>query len=209
MADDAKLIGYFYSDCPLWVHTRPGNKWKGSLFDPEKLKNEDGRKELSKLATRYYQVTHDAIRRYDKHHLILGDRYEANARMADEVLEAAKPFVDVLSFQHFGEPAKVEADLRRWHEQFGKPVLLADAARQIRMPDGVQRHDGTGYAETLRRLREVSGCVGFHLCGAYLRNRARNRGLRDEQERPDTEAIEAITKANNETEKWAANFGNR
>jgi hypothetical protein len=203
MAKDPKLIGYFYSDCPLWVHIRLGNKWKGPLFDPAKLKSEAGRAELFKLATQYYKVTHDAIRRYDKHHLILGDRYEANALIADEVLSAAKPFVDVLSFQHFGEPAKVAADLKRWHEQTGKPVLVADAARQYRMPDGVQRHDRTGYAETLRLLREVPGCVGYHLCGAYLRNRARNRGLRDEQEQPDTEAIEAIAKANREFTEWA------
>src|SRR6185295_9107724 len=148
----------------------------GPLFDPAKLKTEAGRKELFDLATRYYRVTHDAIRRYDPNHLIFGDRYEARAPVADEVLAAAKPYVDVISFQDFGEPAAVEANLRRWHEQTGRPVLLADAARQVKAAGGIQRHDGTGYAETMRRLRDLSGCVGFHLCGAYLRNRARNRG---------------------------------
>ena len=74
------------------------------------VKTDAGRAELTKLSTRYYEVTHGAIRRYDKHHLILGDRYEANAPLPDEVLAAAKPFVDVFSFQHFGpEPELLDA----------------------------------------------------------------------------------------------------
>jgi len=76
---------------PVLGHTQAANRWKGPLFDPERLKTDDGRRELTRLATRYYQVTHDAIRRYDPRHLILGDRYEANAPLATEVVEAAKP----------------------------------------------------------------------------------------------------------------------
>jgi len=79
MADDPKLIGYFYVDCPVWIH--PGlAKWRGPLFDAKKLESQAGRDELRALATRYYQVTHAAIRRYDRNHLILGDRYEAARR---------------------------------------------------------------------------------------------------------------------------------
>ncbi|MBI3682589.1 MAG: hypothetical protein HY235_19600 [Acidobacteria bacterium] len=70
MADDPRLIGYFYSDCPTWVHTR-AQQYKQPIFDPAKLDSRTGRDELSALASRYYQVTHDAIRRYDRNHLIL------------------------------------------------------------------------------------------------------------------------------------------
>ncbi|MBP7142463.1 MAG: hypothetical protein KBA71_11195 [Opitutaceae bacterium] len=206
MAEDPKLIGYFYIDCPTWIHARPDNRWRGPLFDPAKLKSEAGRRELFELATRYYRVTYEAVRRYDKKHLILGDRYEANAPIAEEVVRAALPFVDVLSFQHFGPPGKVEADLDRWHEFSGKPVLLADGARQIAGEGDTKRHDPKGYAETIATLREVRGCVGFHLCGGYLRNNVRKRGLRDAAERPDEEAIAGITAANHETARWAKNF---
>ncbi|MHC4517714.1 MAG: agarase, partial [Planctomycetota bacterium] len=65
-ADDPKLIGYFYSDCPTWVHIRKDNRWKGPLFDPHRLEMPAGRRELFELAQTYYKVTHDAIRRYDK-----------------------------------------------------------------------------------------------------------------------------------------------
>jgi hypothetical protein len=207
-ADDPKLIGYFYTDCPMWIHTRPDNRWKGPLFDPEKLQTDAGRTELRRLATRYYQVTHDAIRRYDPHHLILGDRYEANAPLAIEVMESAKPFVDVFCFQDFKDPVKT---LGEWHRRLEKPVLWADGAKPVAQKDPVtqetfMRNDGRWWGETLRKLRENPGCIGAHLCGAYWRNHARNRGLRDADGRPDDENIALIARANRELLDWAAKF---
>lgn len=194
LADDPNLIGYFYSDCPCWIHERPDNQWRGPIFDPERLKSEAGRKELSELATSYYQTTHDAIRRYDKHHLILGDRYEANAPIAMEVINAALPFVDVLSFQDFRDPVN---HLAEWHKKTGKPVLLADAAG---LKDSGQElfkpNNGAWYAETLAALHQNPGCIGFHLCGAYQRNKARLRGLLDEQEKPDSKNVNLMKAAN-------------
>lgn len=202
MKDDPKLIGYFYIDCPTWIHTTKESAWKGPLFDPDKLKTDAGRKDLRELAMHWYRTTHDAIRRYDKHHLILGDRYEAARPLADEVIEAALPYVDVLSFQHFAPADKVAANLTHWHQKTGKPVLLADHAIQIRESDGSGRHDGPGYAKTLATLRELPGCIGLHLCGAYLRNETRKRALRDAAEKADEAAIEAITRANREAAEW-------
>ena len=202
MKDDPKLIGYFYVDCPTWIHTTPLTAWKGPLFDPGKLVTESGRKELFDLATQYYRVTRDAIRRYDKNHLILGDRYEAKRPIADQVMEAAKPFVDVFCFQDFSKPEVAARNLALWHQKTGKPVLLADYAVTVKASDGDQHHSGAGYAEMLRRLRELPGCVGAHLCGAYLRNEARKRALRDASERPDEEALRGIVQANRETAEW-------
>lgn len=202
MRDDPKLIGYFYIDCPTWIHTTPYCAWKGPLFDPAKLETDAGRKRLYDLATQYYRVAHDAVRRYDKNHLIFGDRYEAGRPIADEVIEAAKPWVDVLSFQHFAPSERVAQNLNEWHRKTGKPVLLADHALSVKRPDGTLRHNGDGYAETLRRLREVEGCVGYHLCGAYLRNACRRRGLRDASEKPDEAALATITAANREAADW-------
>ena len=91
LRDDPKLIGYFYCDCPQWVHTSPATEWRGSLVDPDLLESEAGRRELSAIAERYYKVTRDAIRRYDPNHLILGDRWEANAMLPEEVVQAALP----------------------------------------------------------------------------------------------------------------------
>lgn len=195
LANEKNLIGYFYSDCPTWIHDRPDNQWRGPIFDPERLTTEAGRKELGELATSYYKTTHDAIRRHDPHHLILGDRYEANAPIATEVVEASLPYVDVLSFQDFRDPVK---QLAEWHEKTGKPVLLADAAKMKwqTVPGEITHNEGGWYAETLTRLFENPGCIGFHLCGAYQRNRARRYGLLDELETPDQANVDQMKAAN-------------
>jgi hypothetical protein len=195
LSDDPNLMGYFYSDCPCWIHSRPVNSWRGSMFDPELLKTEAGRKELTELATIYYKTTHDAIRRYDGGHLIFGDRYEANRPIASEVIQAALPYVDVLSFQDFFEPVE---RLERWYRETGKPVLLADAAgiEPDTKPGEFCENDGNFYARVLEGLLKNEGCVGFHLCGAYQRNRARRYGLLDEMEQPDEKNIALIKEAN-------------
>ncbi|MYC64102.1 MAG: transposase family protein [Caldilineaceae bacterium SB0661_bin_34] len=130
----------------------------------------------------YYQTTHDAIRRYAPHHLILGDCYEANAAIAMADIEAALPFVDVLLFQDFREPV---THLNEWHRNTGKPVLLADA-------------------EVLVALFNNPGCVGFHLCGAHQRNNACRRGLLDELDRPDQENVELNRDADVKIRRWMA-----
>lgn len=168
---------------------------------PRASQDGSGRKELSELARIYYQTTHDAIRRYDKHHLILGDRYEANQPIAMEVINAALPFVDVLSFQDFKDPVK---HLREWHEKTGKPVLLADGAgiKWQTAPGEFTRNEGAWYAAMLEGLIQNPGCIGFHLCGAYQRNKARRYGLLDEQEKPDAENVALITAANRKAAEW-------
>ena len=188
---------------PVWIHDRPDNHWRGPIFNTERLNSAAGRQELADLAGQYYRVTNEAIRRYDKKHLIFGDRYECNAPIAEEVIRAALPYVDVLSFQHFGTPEQVRNDLIRWHIFSGKPVLYADGCRSVKEKDGSNRHDPVGYRQVLEVLRQVDGCIGMHLCGAYLRNQTRKRGLRDQDEKPDTQAISSITEANQEFIQWA------
>lgn len=206
MANETNLIGYFYSDCPTWVHTRPHNEWRGPIFDPGKLASAAGRAELKRLAARYYKVTHDAIRRYDPHHLILGDRYEANAPLPMEVVEAADPYVDVLSFQDFRTPAE---HLRQWYRKTGKPVLWADGDHFTKMETRLgtyKQHDTSWYAAELAKLRSLEGCVGAHLCAAYIANRFRRHGFLDEQEKPDTEVIEQFVAAHRETGEWVEQY---
>jgi hypothetical protein len=209
LSQDPKLIGYFYIDCPTWVHTRKENTWKGPLFDPEKLQDEQGRRELFEMATQYYKVTHDAIGRYDPHHLILGDRYEINASLPVEVVQAAKPYVDVLSFQQFSPPEKVQTDFEHWRQTIDMPILLADGSGSRRRADGSRGQDGVRYGRTLDVLRANPACVGFHLCGAYLQNRVRKRGLRSENDQPDDEALSLISAANEATSRWVQQFGDK
>jgi len=89
----------------------------------------------SMLAKHYYQTMHDAIRRHDSHHLILGDRYPGYC--ADVVAQAAGPYVDVVS-TNFDHPAWTDGHLPlyyldRLNRLSGKPVLVTEyyvAAKQ-------------------------------------------------------------------------------
>lgn len=210
LAEDPRLIGYFYSDCPTWVHIRELNAWKGPLFDPARLDSEAGRRELLQLAGRYYKITHDAVRRHDKNHLILGDRYEARAPLPEEVVRAAMPYVDVLSFQCFGGAQVVSEKLGHWARFSGKPVLLADSAVTAKpgssggLHDPSRHQDPQAYGDVMQVLQHIPECVGFHLCGAYVSNRVRRYGLRDEQDRLDADAVKGITQINTQTARWVS-----
>jgi hypothetical protein len=47
------------------------------------------------LASKYYQLVHDLVRKYDPHHLILGDRYCQYYNL--ETVKASVPWIDVIS----------------------------------------------------------------------------------------------------------------
>jgi len=205
---DPKLIGYSYCDCPQWVHTRPENEWRGTLVDPDLLKTEAGRRELFAIAERYYRVTHEAIRRYDPNHLILGDRWEANAPLPEEVVRAALRYVDVLSFQCFGSVENILGKMRRWAEFADKPVLLADAAGHVHAPhdsawppSADRVHDVEHYRQVMEGLWRIPQCVGYHLCGAYIKNNVRRCGFRDHTNAPMQETIDGVRAVNEEQQR--------
>ncbi|MEM1122945.1 MAG: agarase [Bacteroidota bacterium] len=199
-ANDPKLIGYFYIDCPTWLHTRSENHWKGPLFQPNLLSTVEGQEAFIKMARQYYRVTHDAIRRYDPNHLILGDRYEANEPLHPLLFEAAQPYVDVFSFQDFRKPA---ANLQHWYEVTGHPVLWADGSKKLKVKgQATAWNDASWYSHILGKLQENPGCVGVHLCGAYLQNKVRKKGLLDREEQANSEQIQLFVQAHQANERW-------
>ena len=62
--------------------------------------------------------------------------------------------------------------------------------------------DPQAYEDIMRVLRDIPECVGFHLCGAYICNRVRRGGLRDEQNQIATKAVNGITVVNQKVTQW-------
>lgn len=120
------------------------------------------------------------------------------------------PYVDVLSFQCFGGAQIVNDKLDYWAKLSGKPVLLADSAVRTKPSSSEgslypnQHQDPEAYGDVMRVLQHIPGCVGFHLCGAYICNRVRRGGLRDEQDRIDIEAVKGIARINEEMARWVS-----
>jgi len=202
MADDPFLIGYFYSDVPGWT----GHPWGNSWADGLDLTTEEGRTALKEIAQRYYKVLHNSIRRYDRNHLILGDRYDGNRDIPEFILEVAKETMDVLSIQYFPNSLSFE-DMKekfaRWHKITGKPILLADtgiigptklAPNRVGL---VKTHDerGRAYERLAEEMFSEPYFIGLHWC-AYIENRARRNGLKDDLDMPYEDAVRRIREFN-------------
>jgi hypothetical protein len=82
---------------------------------------------LGLVATRYYQLVRDIIRKYDRHALILGDRYQSF--YFPEVARAAAPYVDAVSSNlnaNWNDGTFARCYLETLHELTGKPIFISE-----------------------------------------------------------------------------------
>ena len=200
LRDDPYLIGYFYADTPNWP------LWAERV----------GRNKLSDVAVQYYRVIHDAIRRHDPNHLLLGDRYKADRVISvghqkvnglpPEVLDAMKETIDVLSVEYYQPDDRFEENLRRWHARTGKPILLADSAYHaptdvlkpspgspVYVPDQAAR--GEAYRRFARRAYSNPLVIGWHWC-AFGRSSERKSGLLDGDDEPYWDCVRPMQEFN-------------
>lgn len=211
LKDDPNLLGYFYQDVPAWrVHSK-----SGTFFDAA-----DGSEEqLFRIASTYYAKTAAAIKRYDPHHLILGDRYNGNRGIPLVVLEAARPHVDVMSIQWFPEreeqgPERMRRAYEQWHEATGLPILNPDAgnstataghaARPDSLPDQAAR--GEHYRRSLLAVAAEPWFVGWHWCG-YVENAVRGYGIKSPTDEPYRELTDVIAGTNQSVPSLRFNGG--
>lgn len=122
------------------------------------------------VANKYFRACHDAIRKYDPNHLILGARFAGYA--PSPVVEGMSEFVDVVSFNWYGfePPVKVLNDLNKIT---GKPVMITEFSFKA-MDSGLPNTKGAGRpvptqkdrAENFKRfvtaLMKLPYCVGYH-----------------------------------------------
>jgi hypothetical protein len=171
------------------------------------------------LAEQYYKVVHDAIRRHDPNHLILGDRYAWHCPGA--VAKAAAPYVDVIS-TNFDWPEAADGYLptgylRNLHRVTGRPVLITEyyvAAKenrsgnkntgQIFLTVNTQQERAAVFEKRLRTLASQPGIVGAHwfrfadepTYGRLSDGEDYNFGMVDIDDRPYEELIAAMTRGN-------------
>jgi hypothetical protein len=121
---------------------------------------------------------------------------------------AARPYVDAFCFQCFKDPQPLYNDLKSWADKLKMPVFIADSARLSKneMEEPIhgkdfKKHNTAKYEETLKLIREIPECVGFHLCGAYAQNFVRRFGLKNHQDIAEIETLE-MTRINKEMKDW-------
>jgi len=189
MAEDPYLIGYFHSDVPDWAGEVHTNSWAKNL----NLINKEDQGRLMAIAKRYYQVTHDAIHRYDQNHLILGDRFLGDRTIPQAVLQALIPTVDVLSIQYGGNFQEEKPKLDECYQITQKPVLMADAVMPPQYyPEPCQKNRSIAYRRYITESLNSHYVIGVHFCGAYIENDARCWGIKKRNDEPEEDLIQAF-----------------
>ncbi len=128
------------------------------------------------VAERYYRLAHDAIRHYDKRHLILGDRYADWYPQA--VARAARPYVDVISTNYgadWTDGSNARFYLDTLHRLTGKPILITEfyfCAMQNRSGNKntsagfptvpTQQERAEGFRTNLRAFAQLPYVIGAH-----------------------------------------------
>ncbi len=129
---------------------------------------------LKRVVHRYYRTAKDAIRRYDPHHLFLGDKLNANTDALDTVLPVTSRLTDLVFYQMYGRYEVQKPGLDRWARRSDKPLINGDSAftmitQEMPRPFGPvadslqQRIEWT--EEFFRSAFARPDFVGWHYCG--------------------------------------------
>ena len=161
MAKDPWLIGYFTDNEIRW---KPDIRSRDSVLDaflkkdpqsagykramaflkerghtPETMTPEDKAAFIEVAAAQYGRVVKEAIRKYDKNHLILGSRFNS---AAPQLNRALAPYYDVFSLNCYDEKAPVEK-LREINSITGKPTMITEFSFKA-MDSGLPNTIGAG-----------------------------------------------------------------
>jgi hypothetical protein len=129
---------------------------------------------LKHVVSRYYTTTRDAIRKYDKNHLFVGDKINANTNSLDTVLPVTSRFTDIVFYQMYGRYQVQKPGLDRWSRISNKPLLNGDSGFSM-ITDHMPRPYGP-VADSLEQRADWTreffenafarpDFIGWHYCG--------------------------------------------
>jgi len=166
---------------------------------PDKTKAaDDSQAFLEKIMRQWYEIRRDAIRQYDRNHLILGDKLNMNrdSQYPDQLirsLHVMKDYVDVINIQYYGVFNQQRDALALIYNETQKPILTGDTTFNPLWkdpgPDAVDYYGRLGqtFSTEIQKLFSLPYFIGWHHCG-YM------RGLRREYiaalKRNDQQSIE-------------------
>eukprot|EP01121_Diplochlamys_sp_Union-15-3_P002159 TRINITY_DN11881_c0_g1_i1.p1 TRINITY_DN11881_c0_g1~~TRINITY_DN11881_c0_g1_i1.p1 ORF type:complete len:447 (-),score=80.03 TRINITY_DN11881_c0_g1_i1:101-1441(-) len=132
--------------------------------------NNDQTDFLFVVASQYFKITTEAIKRYDPNHLILGARF---AWLPDNVVRALIPYVDVID-QH-GYDDYPPGNLEHLHQLSGKPIIVGEfsfTAIDSNLPNtrgaragnpyATQNERANGFTRYVTALLKYPFALGYH-----------------------------------------------
>lgn len=181
-----QLMRQIYGSVERWRKTYgiPVNSWeevekldrplRGYISQRRHLKDRGAF--MARICEEWYQVYRDSIRRYDKNHLILGDRNTLHLQPLPEyAIRIMSRHVDVLSVNVMGPPDIVYEVLEDATRYWEGPIHLADTGAGVYQPPtakaGFTSRDINEfekvYAGLMRMGVEHPQIIGFGWCGFY------------------------------------------
>jgi len=151
------------------------------------------------IAKRFYKLTSEAIRKYDKNHLILGTRFANDAEV--QVLKATRDFTDVVSFNRY-EKEVPTALYEKMSQNTGRPLFHTEFSFLEQGRNGAypgvpdQETRGRYYADFLSKIVEDGRVIGFGWHQMIEPKEDRNFGLFDIHDEPYYNAIKHVMEAN-------------
>jgi hypothetical protein len=160
---------------------------------------------IQHMCVTLYRIGHDAIRKHDTNHLILGSFIKEWALDA-ESWAAAAPYVDVMAPQHVNRDIDVNAIARA----IDKPIIFSDEYFGFHFPiagmghAAVKSHDARGeiYRANLMRHFKDPQCIGVTYCacmfdqGGNTLAKGNQNGFYSLDGEPRTKLIDAVTEIN-------------
>tara|TARA_B100001173_G_C15976679_1_gene542521 strand:+ start:217 stop:1395 length:1179 start_codon:yes stop_codon:yes gene_type:complete len=221
--DNPNLIGYYWTDMPMWNLKTSKEKFGTNWVEYIKNlpKNSAGRMryeayikncELNQgepteedfliiIAREYYQLIGTHTRKLDPNTLIFGERYAMN-RVPISVLKEALPYIDVVSIQP-NDCSFNKNYFRNLHQITKKPILICD--HQCSFPTETHKHTmwkqledqtvaANSYKDYIEAAVKEPYLIGYHRCQYIDRYNHKNDLLKQGMVREDGTAYEPYTK---------------
>jgi hypothetical protein len=214
-----QMMHRIYGSIERWRETygTPIQEWSDieELHDPLRGYVSGGRLRgdqesfLQLICEEWHKVYHNAIRNYDKNHLILGDRntLHLQAPPSPWAYHIMSKYIDVLSVNVMGTEDIIYGVLEEATRNWNKPILLADTGAGIYQAEppksGFQARDLQEFEEAYSGLVKMSiehpQIIGFGWCGWFETPNERGRSgvvsvVNDE---PEEQKLNVMMKWNN------------
>lgn len=148
---------------------------------------------LVKIVDRCYEVEVAAIRKYDSNHLILGDKFNGNTDVPDEIIALHGKHFDLVFFQYYANWYDLELLLDRFARITGKALFHGDSSYSVpkkEMPNPYgpqcanQEVRAERFKESFNGAYARKDFVGWNWCGyveywAALRADKQHSGIQD------------------------------
>ncbi len=140
--------------------------------EPSSLDQSDAHAYTALMGERYFKVVHDAIRRVDSNHMIIGSRCNSAEKFNQAFMKNAGKYIDIFSanqYNHWGDRRFETKNMSEWS---GRPLLFSEF--YVMSSVGGRADTGAGYTSPDQISRALfyqnyistyaeSGCVvGFH-----------------------------------------------